>query len=156
MPSESQHGHPVELLRLSARSYNALIKAGISTIEHALKMEYALTAIRGLGQKGIDEIRNSLTEWRESGIELNSIPDSTDSFLLADVAEKPESKETEAPTFVSHVHPIQLLQLTPGSLNALISAGITTIEGALKLEHLLDGIPGLGESGADRVRSGRY
>ena len=149
--SDNKHGHPVELLRLSARSYNSLIKAGITTIEHTIKMEYALTAVRGLGQKGIEEIRNALAEWKESGIDLNFSAELAENSLRYESAFDSQAAE-QPPAVVSHVHPIQLLQLTPGNINALLSAGITTVEGALKLEHLLDGIPGLGESGADRVR----
>lgn len=115
-------------------------------------MEMAFTAIRGLGQKGIDEIKNALTEWKESGIEFDSSAiDSTDSFIVSGTEIEAGSSAKED-KFITHVHAIQLLPLTPGMMNALIKAGITTVEGALKLENLLDGIPGLGAAGAERVK----
>lgn len=146
---DNEHWHPIELLRLSGRSYNALLKAGISTIEHAVKMEYALTAIRGLGQKGITEIRNAVAEWKQSGIGF----DTHDvNLILTEPASLGEVVVQKTESFVTQVHPIQLLPLTPGSEKALLNAGITTVEGALKLENFLDGIPGLGESATDRIR----
>jgi len=148
--SGNKHWHPIELLRLSARSYNALINAGISTIEHTIKMEYALTAIRGLGKKGIDEIKNALVEWKESGIEFDLSTTSPKNGMLVESVDQTNTEKESG--FVTHVHPIELLSLTPGSINVLVRAGITTVESALKLENLLDGIPGLGKAAAVKIK----
>ena len=149
--SDNKHGHPIELLPLSARSYNALLNAGISTIEYAIKMEYALTTIRGLGNKSIEEIRNGLVEWKESGIHFDASTESLNGAIIAELGSKNDFQEKET-SLVIRVHPIQLLSITPRCVNALIRAGITTVEGALKFENLLGGIPGLGKTGAERVR----
>lgn len=51
---------------LSARSYHALFRAGISTVGELLKMtESNLRAVRSLGQKSMDEVLFKISEFRK-------------------------------------------------------------------------------------------
>lgn len=53
----------LEYLGLSVRTYNCLMRAGISTIPMLCnKSEKDLRLVRNLGEKGIAEIRQALSE----------------------------------------------------------------------------------------------
>lgn len=59
--------HPIEVLGLSARTYNALYRDGrYQTIEHLLSLQmYDLKRIRNLGEKGIHEIQEKLAMFKK-------------------------------------------------------------------------------------------
>lgn len=51
-------GTPIELLRLPARCYNALLASNVETVEQLRKTDYRL--LRGIGMNGCREIKEAL------------------------------------------------------------------------------------------------
>ncbi len=59
---------PIEILNFSPRTLNALINAGVGSIEQLTKCtESQLTSFRGFGSKALDEVKDTL---RERGLRL--------------------------------------------------------------------------------------
>lgn len=59
-------GESIAELHLSARSYNALRRAGINTIEDLKALdEKSLMRIRGMGRSLVDEALGELAEWEK-------------------------------------------------------------------------------------------
>lgn len=55
------HGHPIEDLDLSVRTYNCLRRAGIRTVEGLLKLDaYRLSLIRNMSSRCIQEVLEKL------------------------------------------------------------------------------------------------
>ena len=54
---------PIEILNFSPRTLNALINAGVGSIEQLTKCtEAALSNFRGFGAKALDEVKQTLGE----------------------------------------------------------------------------------------------
>ena len=66
MTAQSLPGYwPVERLRLSARTYNALLRAGIETVEQLRKLKN-FTSVKGIRERGAEEIRTALAAYKLS------------------------------------------------------------------------------------------
>ena len=56
----------ISVLNLSIRSHNALLRAGVTTVEHLEVMDAnKLKKIRNLSQKSVEEVMNKLKKWKE-------------------------------------------------------------------------------------------
>ena len=69
VPSDEESAHiaikesytPIEILNLSPRTLNALINAGVGSVEQLIKCtETTLTNFRGFGTKALDEVKSTL------------------------------------------------------------------------------------------------
>ncbi len=66
---------PIEMLNLSARSYNCLKRTGIKTVGALMTLdENALYHIRNLGKRSVDEIKSKLAMFREKSIDRQTLP----------------------------------------------------------------------------------
>ena len=112
---------PIDQLNLRNRSFNALIRAGIQTVGKVVQLVESgkLRTTPGLGRKSILEIENKLTQveiFSDSEIETNTetFPNQTDALI-------------------SREDPIERLDLTVRSFNALTRADIRTVGEVLQL-----------------------
>jgi DNA-directed RNA polymerase alpha subunit len=55
----------IERLKLSARTYNALLRAGIETVEQLRKLKN-FTSVKGIRERGAEEIRIALMAYKPS------------------------------------------------------------------------------------------
>ena len=124
----------IEQLNLTNRSSNALTRAGISTVGEVLQLVESgkLRTVSGLGRRSILELTNKLAQVKilndsEVGANTDAMPDRDYGHLSLE-------------------DPIDWLDLTPRSFNALMHANIQTIGELLQLVELngLKIIRGLG------------
>ena len=109
----------IEKLNLSRRSFNALTQAGVRTVGEILQLieSGGLQNIRSLGAKSILEIEDKLIQGKsevESPAETDAIPDKDDTYLLSE-------------------DPIEKLNLSKRSFNALTRTGTRTVGEVLEL-----------------------
>lgn len=139
----------VELLGLSARTQNALINGSIRTIGGIVrKAGSSLKDIGGLGSKGVEEIKRKLN----------------DSFNIFISSISTEKHQEILPTFylttsVDEIQqflkePIQKLDLSKRTTNALENSNIRTVSGLIrKTANMLREIEGLGEKGVQEIKA---
>ena len=112
---------PIDQLNLRNRSFNALTRAGIQTVGEVVQLVESgkLRTISGLGRKSILEIENKLTQveiFSDSEIETNT-----------------ETFPNQTDVLTSREDPIERLDLTVRSFNALTRADIRTVGEVLQL-----------------------
>ncbi len=112
---------PIDQLNLRNRSFNALTRAGIQTVGEVVQLVESgkLRTISGLGRKSILEIENKLTQveiFSDSEIETNT-----------------ETFPNQTDVLISREDPIERLDLTVRSFNALTRADIRTVGEVLQL-----------------------
>ena len=110
---------PIGQLNLRNRSFNALTRAGIRTVGEVLQLieSGGLQNIRSLGAKSILEIKDKLIQGKsevESPAETDAIPDKDDTYLSSE-------------------DPIEKLNLSKHSFDALTRTGIRTVGEVLEL-----------------------
>ena len=131
---------PIEQLNLTNRSFNALTRAGISTVREVLKLVESdrLRTTPGLGRKSILEIKNKLDQVKI----LNNSEIETESILNQDDVS------------LSLEDPIERLDLTPRAFNALTRARFQTVGQILQLAESdrLWTIRGLGRKSISQIK----
>ena len=111
---------PIDKLDLSVRSYNALTRAGVQTVGEVLQLvdTRKLRTIPALGKQSISEIKGELAQVKFSeglGIEAHTDITLNQNYIL-----------------ISRRDPIEALNLTAYSFNALVRADIRTVEDLLQ------------------------
>lgn len=75
-PTLPSGGTPLDALGLSKRAYNALMRAGIKTVDQlAALSRNGLARVRGVGQTAITEIEARLAAYEASSSDLTTLPD---------------------------------------------------------------------------------
>ncbi len=132
----------IDQLNLTNRSFNALIRAGIRTVGEALQLIESdrLRTIPGVGRKSILELTNKLAQVKipndsEVGANTDAMPDRDYGHLSLE-------------------DPIDWLDLTPRSFNALMRTNIQTIGELLQLveSNGLKIIRGLGRKSILKIK----
>lgn len=118
---------PIDVLNLSARSYNCLRRSGVHTVAQVASLsDEELLGIRNLGVRSLAEIREKLTAYLAEyppKLEAVSEPESpTPEVLPADESPSEPSSMPLDPT------PLDVLGLSMRPHNALMRGGITTID----------------------------
>lgn len=113
---------PIEKLALSVRSYNALKQAGLDTVQDLIgKSLEELLTLRSLGVKSAEEIVEQVKLY----LSLNHMEETAE--------EESEAVET-APQTMPDERPIENLNLSVRSFNALMRAKIDTVQKLLDLK----------------------
>ena len=113
---------PIEKLTLSVRSYNALKQAGLDTVQDLIgKSREELLTLRSLGAKSAEEIVEEVKRY----LSLNH---------MGEPAEKEPETGEAAPQAMPDERPIEALNLSVRSYNALKRAGIDSVQQLLDLK----------------------
>lgn len=121
--------HPIELLDLSTRPYNALRRSGVRSIEPLLLMSHEeILSIRGIGSTCYDEICQALQRWRQSPPTQGPTP----SMLEPELDEKHEGQSlcqawSLPTTLQSDQTTITTLALRPHAEHELMATGISAV-----------------------------
>lgn len=120
---------PIEKLNLSVRSYNCLKRVGLHTVQALVgKTEEELLQIRNLGAKSAAEIVEAVKRWLESPQEEETAE------AMPEAIEAASSEKSElAPPLPPDERPIEDLNLSVRSFNALMQAKIDTVQKLLDL-----------------------
>ena len=120
---------PIEKLKLSVRSYNCLKRVGLHTVQALVgKTEEELLQIRNLGARSAAEIVEAVKRWLESPQEEETAEAMPEAIKAAS-SEKSELAQPLPPD----ERPIEDLNLSVRSFNALMRAKIDTIQKLLDL-----------------------
>ena len=140
---------PIERLGLSVRSYNALKRVGLDTLQSLIgKTEEELSGIRNLGVKSAAEIVAAVERYL------------TDPPVEEKTGESPEDQAgEEAPEpaqALEDLRPIEALHLSVRSFNALKNAGVLTVQQLLDLSpEALAEIRNLGKKSLEELSAFR-
>lgn len=132
---------PIEALGLSARSYNCLKRVGLHTVQALIgKDEEELLQIRNLGSRSAVEIAAAVKHYLASPHEEETAEEKQE------IVKSATQVEAEAPLeLLPDERPIEELQLSVRSFNALKRAKIDTVQQLLNLStEELTGIRNLG------------
>jgi DNA-directed RNA polymerase alpha subunit len=129
----------IDVLGLSARPHNALNRAGVETLAQLMRLsEEELLTGSGIGKKSIVEIKKKLAQIIEAHPILQALK---------------VKEESEVPkTRVIDMSPVKVLTLSPRARNALLAAGVDTIDqlAALTEGQRLD-LRGIGKKSAAEI-----
>ena len=128
----------IEQLNLTNRSFNALTRVGVRTVGGVLQLVESgrLQTTRGLGRKSILELKNKLAQVKI----LNDSEDRANAEVISN----------QDDVFLSREDPIERLDLTVRSFNALTRADIRTVGEVLQLIEL-DGLQTLRNLGRKSI-----
>lgn len=133
---------PIEQLNLTNRSCNALKRVDIRTIGEVLRLFELgrLQTIPGLGRKSVLELKNKLAQ----------VKISSDSEIKTNT----ETSRNQNNVFLSREDPIEQLDLTVRSFNALTRANIRTVGEVLQLiaSDELRTLRGLGRKSISQIK----
>ena len=133
---------PIEQLNLTNRSFNAFKRVDIRTVGEVLQLFELgrLQTIPGLGRKSVLELKNKLAQVKissDSEVETNT-----------------ETFRNQDDVFLSREDPIEQLDLTVRSFNALTRANIRTVGEVLQLiaSDELQTLRGLGRKSISQIK----
>ncbi len=144
----------IDGLGLSTRAYNCLRRAKINTIGELLQIsQEGLYRTRNIGRKTADEIMHVLA-WYLG--ELSLSPDAEEGSNVGNSTDMSDlgtaEDESKGIAILSDDRPIDALELSVRSYNALIRSGICTVQQLMNLERDdLCGIRNLGQKSLDEL-----
>ena len=135
---------PIERMQLSVRSYNALKRANIQTVQDLAKLTIEdIKMIRNLGSKSIDEIINAVENFviEENLQEYSSTPDGNE-----------EKEQEQMAETVLDDRPITVFNLSVRSYRCLKNSGIDTVQQLLALSAKdIMSMRGMGQKSASEI-----